>query len=496
LKGRIIDIKKLLGIALLLVVLGGVAMTVPPDREPDNMLENRFGDVAWNHERHARMNAISNCTVCHHTERQGAMDLKPCRDCHQPLPNGESLITPELFTTVAAVKYEGENGPPPMTALHSSCIGCHKAMKQGPVVCRDCHKQTFTGPHGIVEWDHTLHSRKLEMDTKQEFSDDCVVCHHQDTDARSEADYRACGTCHNPIVEKGLMTATGIKDHKPFKHGQCQDCHVEFNPENDNVACTSCHNGLVVNPATTNPSLEQAIHQRCGTCHNSEETKLDRQKPGICSDCHRPDPSRILVPELGTITWDHKRHGQFGGIDCQTCHHTDSADAPNLACSSCHGKNPEVELSLKESLDKTCLDCHKKENVGLTSLDSMLTNDVTAGYFKLESKEGTLWWNHTFHAVDASLSCRNCHHNTITVNGEYITADKTGKTWSEMAAHIQNCSNCHGPKGPVAGSVAQNTAAPKLEDAYKTVCITCHQKLAGGPQTWEAYFKPEPLVRQ
>ncbi len=488
-KGRIVDIKKLLGIALLLVLLGGVAMMVPPEREPDNVLENRFGDVSWNHELHARMKEISNCNVCHHTEKQGAMDLKPCSECHTPLTNVESLITPELFAEVTPVIYEGENGPPPMTALHASCMGCHKAMNQGPVICRDCHQQTFTGPHGMVVWDHTLHSRKLEMDKDQEFDDDCVTCHHKDFEAKTEADYRACGTCHKPVIAKGLEIATGFKDHADYKHGQCVECHVEFNPEEDNVGCTECHKGMEVDFDVTNPSLEQAVHQRCATCHNSEESKLNLASPGICTDCHKPDPSRIQIPNFGTVAWDHRRHGEFGTVECQTCHHTEAPGAPMVACSSCHGKDPDVELDLKASLDQTCLECHTKEKVGLTSLASMLVNDVTGGYYKYEGPDGAFWWDHKFHAVDTSLSCRNCHHNTLIKDGLYVTAEKGGKAWTGTAGHIQNCSKCHGPEGPVAGSVAQGTDAKSRDEIYQTICTNCHQKLEIGPQAWEEYFK-------
>lgn len=492
-KGRKIDVKKLLGVALAMIILGGGAMMVPPEREPDNVLKNRFGDVIWNHELHARMKAIPNCTVCHHTEQPGAMDLEPCSTCHS-LPQGiEGLITPELFTTVAAVQYEGENGPPAMNALHGSCLGCHKAMSQGPVVCRDCHRQTFTGPHGVVEWDHRLHSRKLEMDPHREFDDDCVSCHHQDLDAATEADYRACGTCHKPIVENQRVIATGIKDHAEIKHGECQECHVEFNPEDHNVPCRECHEGMAVTAPEGRPSLEEAIHQRCSRCHNTDESRTNPDLPGICSDCHKPDPSRIELPGMGTIAWDHRRHGEFGGIECVTCHHTEAAGAPMIACGACHGKNPEVELSLRESLDKTCLDCHRREAVGLTSLGSMLIEDVTGGYVRYEGHDGSFWWDHRFHALDTSLSCQNCHHNIIRVDGKYATAVKTGITWSETDGHIQNCRNCHGPSGPVTGSVASDTSAPGLQKAYQDVCVKCHRKLGGGPQSWEDYFSTEPL---
>jgi hypothetical protein len=43
--------------------------------------------------------------------------------------------------------------------------------------------------------------------------------------------------------------------------------------------------------------------------------------------------------------------------------------------------------------------------------------------------------------------------------------------------------------------VAEATEAPKLEDAYKKICVECHVRLEGGPQTWGEFFRVEPLKR-
>ncbi len=486
----------LVGVSLVLVVLGGIGMMMPPEREPDGIMENRFGDVRWNHELHARMKSIANCTVCHHSEKQGEMDLRPCSDCHKAEDNRLAMINPELFMTVAVQKYEGENGPPPMKALHSSCLGCHKAVKQGPVVCRDCHAQTFTGLHGKVKWDHTLHSRTLDMTDGGEYDNNCVSCHHQDGEAESEADYRPCGSCHQPGIVNNLSFATNIRDHENVKHGQCQECHVDFNPEDDNVACVQCHEGIEVDTDVLAPSIEQAVHQKCSTCHNKDVVGVGSKTPALCGDCHQPDPSWIPVPEAGVVVWDHERHGRYGGIECETCHHTDNPGAPKLACSSCHGAEEEVKYNLKESLEQTCLECHKKEKVGLTTWKSITTKEIKHGTFEYKNDTGSFWWDHRIHAFGMSLSCKNCHHNIIVENGEYVTAKKADLVFTESAGEIQSCKNCHGDDGPVPGSVAAGSEAPSVDDAYKLLCTDCHQKLAGGPQTWEEYYQQETLVKQ
>lgn len=464
-------------------------MMLPPEREPDEVLENRFGDVTWNHELHARMRSIANCTVCHHTEQQGAMKLRPCSDCHNQPSNFEASINPELFMTVEQKKYGGENGPPPMTAFHASCQGCHKAMGDGPVGCRDCHEQKFSGVHGLVEWDHTTHARRMDMTDTHDYDlhplasehENCVSCHHQDENAVTEADYRSCDSCHKPVEELGLTIATGIKDHQDVKHGECVNCHVKFNPEQQNVSCTSCHPKMAVDTDYLRPSLEQAIHGRCSSCHNTEIAAGNKKMPELCTDCHKPDASWVNVPGKGFLVWDHERHGEFGGIECETCHHTEHPDAPKVACSACHGGDEFVEMSLQESLEKTCFDCHKKEDVGLTTWESMTAEGLLSGNFKYEEGSRSFWWDHRMHAFDISLACRNCHHNTIKKEGAYVTAKRIGKEWPEDAGNIQACGNCHGEDGPRPGTIAVGTAARSLPDTYRLVCIDCHRKLSAGP---------------
>jgi hypothetical protein len=44
----------------------------------------------------------------------------------------------------------------------------------------------------------------------------------------------------------------------------------------------------------------------------------------------------------------------------------------------------------------------------------------------------------------------------------------------------------------VTDSIAEGTDAPAFEKAMQKVCLECHQRLEGGPQTWESFFaEPE-----
>lgn len=474
-------------------------MKIRPKIEPDGILKARFGDVVWNHELHARMKDISNCSTCHHTERMGTTEPRPCGDCHKLPGNEDTLIVPEMFMDVQKVKYEGENGPPAMTALHAKCIGCHKAMSEGPEECRDCHTQKFAGAQGVVVWDHTVHSRKIDMDSHPGFEGNCVSCHHQDKNVTNDGDYRACGTCHKTAIENEMVIASGIKDHEKFKHGECETCHTEFNPEDQNVSCTECHKGLELEPdadtAFTRPSLEQAIHGKCNTCHNEEYDKVEKSMPVYCKDCHEPNPNIIEISNEATLVWDHTRHADYQDEPCATCHHKDVETGPQLACSSCHGTGQYDNPSFEDALRKKCVDCHKEKKVGLDTLESMISSEFKTGLYKYEDETGSFWWDHRFHAISSSFSCQNCHHNTIQKDGEYVTAKRINHDWRSKDGHIQACDNCHGPTGPVEGSVAQNTKAPNQPEAYKKMCVDCHVKLNGGPQIWDDFFKIEPIEK-
>lgn len=478
----------LIGIGLLLIVSGVLGMAINPEQEANKVMTNPFGDVNWNHELHARMKEIKNCNVCHHNEKQGEMNPRPCGDCHHQLAGSDSILTPELFMTVSKKVYQDENGPSAMKALHGSCMGCHKAMKKGPVICRDCHAQNFSGTHGNVQWNHTAHSRNDIMVNHQGFAGQCTDCHHQDTEAKTDADFRACSTCHKPIIEKDLSTETGIRGHEEVTHLQCQSCHVQFNPEEDNRSCISCHEGFIVDHSETPPSLEQAVHEKCENCHHQDNAELTQAMPTNCVDCHKPDPSRVEYPEMRSLLWDHKKHGQYTDVNCTTCHHQDSESGPKLACSSCHGKDHFDNPSLETALKKVCLDCHKERKVGLTTWENISFEKTPPHLMTYEGEKGKFAWNHQFHAIDTSISCQNCHHNIVRHDNAYVTATRIEQEWPEEARDIQSCRNCHGDSGAVKGSVAENTNAPDINRTYEKICVTCHQNLGAGPQQWDDFF--------
>jgi len=241
------------------------------------------------------------------------------------------------------------------------------------------------------------------------------------------------------------------------------------------------------------PTLEQAIHERCRECHQEDNPQLQASMPIYCRDCHKPDPSWLNVPDAGNVMWNHRRHGEFGDMNCETCHHTDHSGAPHMACRSCHGTGQLNNPPLVDALTKKCLGCHKEKKTGLVQWMQVATSKPDISLFKYEGEEGVFWWDHRYHAIGASLSCRDCHHNVIQKDGNYLTAMRINAEWPEQARRIQSCRECHDSDGPNPNSVAAGTKAPSINSAYKELCVRCHTELEGGPLTWPEFFTITPL---
>jgi hypothetical protein len=485
---RKVNIPLLMGGTLSLFGLGVGGAWLRPPPGPDQTLLNRFGDVSWTHEQHARMPEIANCQVCHHTERPGTTQPRPCHDCHKPLEG--NLINAGLHVPQNPVPYEGENGPPAFTAFHDRCIGCHRALDKGPTLCGDCHEKKHVGDQGVVTWNHTLHARVIAMPSGKRGERGCHYCHHKAEFGAADSDMRPCRSCHLPAAVLGLATTTGLREHDTAQHGACAGCHVVNDPEEDLRSCEDCHAGWVREVddrgSQLPPSIEQAIHARCDDCHQPRNPELEAGMPARCDDCHRPDASRIADLHIGTILWDHDQHARFiQGGKCDTCHHAEAPGQPIVACRKCHGTGLYDNPSHAEALRRRCLACHEENATGLISWDRITPSRDVPAVFTYRNAQGALWWDHRAHAVGYSLSCRNCHHTLLKEGTEFITPEGAGPNWREEALRLQSCRNCHGPDGPVAGSVAAGTGAVALDVAMQKTCEGCHQKLGVVPTTWE-----------
>jgi hypothetical protein len=508
-KRKQIKIELLLPAILFLTVAGAGGMLIRPVENPDHVLPARFGDVEWNHELHARMKEY-NCQVCHHTERQGTTTPKPCHDCHALLHRDEALVLADLYLPGVEEQpgytVSGEQGPPAMEAFHAKCAGCHQAVKEGPVGCRDCHAQSFTGPHGTTSWNHRLHSRQMNQL-------DCEDCHHQDPEAEWDADYRACGQCHKPVDSLDVDMDTGLSEHEEEVHLKCAFCHTVDDPEAGAATCTECHPGMDPNPEgaaeedKVPPSREQAIHKKCLECHNAYDPDLRADMPGVCTDCHKAGVSIFEGYSAGPAIWSHNWHRyteleDYHEYTCDKCHHTDIVGEPHQACDRCHGRDDFFGiLNLEQAVHKRCLDCHEEEARGpleCTGCHSENRDELIV--LRGESGEGVVWWSHASHADNMAFSCRECHHNAIIKDGFSFTACESVLDCPENAPDPQPCEACHvrtndfdktqlewmlSEEGEGEEEGGGALKALSLGEAVHGSCVRCHRKFEAGPAECE-----------
>jgi hypothetical protein len=272
------------------------------------------------------------------------------------------------------------------------------------------------------------------------------------------------------------------------------------NPEVGATSCAQCHPDLARQGHEQEPvSAEEAVHQKCLSCHNVHNKDLEDTMPAICSDCHRPSPSVLTGWGEGVVLWSHTRHRpEFnrGAWQCDTCHHKDLEGSPQLACSVCHGtghfSRPAKEMpGLAKAYDKRCLGCHREHKAGPLRVKD-LTVDRAPGLLETRVGEDTIFWDHRLHADSLAFSCRECHHNIRTQAGALVICPSAVSCPEEegMGA-LQSCRNCHGERGPVPGSLADadEFQVPGLAEALKRPCLECHLKLGAGPRRWEEMVK-------
>jgi hypothetical protein len=82
----------------------------------------KYAPIMFSHAKHANLE----CAQCHHMMAENP-DMK-CTSCHSDFSK-ENKKKPESYDSAFHAK-----------SPHS-CVGCHKAMKQGPSKCNDCHSK-------------------------------------------------------------------------------------------------------------------------------------------------------------------------------------------------------------------------------------------------------------------------------------------------------------------------------------------------------------------
>ncbi len=169
----------------------------------------------------------------------------------------------------------------------------HATTIKGPDACATCHHMEFTQK---VEWTHTAHA--------EEYGLDCTSCHHEDTSIEPEP--QNCANCHEST---GDETMPSLKD---AVHLKCQSCHEDMFA-NGIKDCASCHATI-----DNRKRLKE---------EGSEAFKLNNFYAN-CATCHTVKPAELIPNRMGAY------HGQ-----CITCHsNVGKGPYTQEQCSQCHTK--------------------------------------------------------------------------------------------------------------------------------------------------------------
>ncbi|MGA7616894.1 MAG: cytochrome c3 family protein [Thermoanaerobaculia bacterium] len=115
--------------AFLLVTTLASAQQKAPDTVKIDAAAKKQPAVTFPHAQHEKL--VKTCDTCHHTNKgltaANAKDVKKCSDCHLNPTDAKVPSMAEMSMT--------------KNPFHIKCIGCHKAEKKGPAMCKDCHKK-------------------------------------------------------------------------------------------------------------------------------------------------------------------------------------------------------------------------------------------------------------------------------------------------------------------------------------------------------------------
>jgi len=277
-----------------------------PKEGPDNIIidmidndEDLYGPANFTHKLHSEMSLMAGgCSICHHFNPPGK--IVKCSTCHETSRKRTDLSIPDL-----------------KGAFHRQCMGCHKTWEEKSK-CESCHQLNS----------HISESKQIAKMEKvhPEISIPIKVIYETDSDEGNIVTY-----FHN--------------DHSSLFGYECNDCH-------DQESCANCHAEIKLE------SIKPDIHDRCSTCHDTENN---------CNKCHKENISAPFSHKLKTgfaLTDYHT------GIGCISCHKTkNSFTGLNKNCTTCHidkeGYFTHGITGIK--LDEThveldCENCHQINN--------------------------------------------------------------------------------------------------------------------------------------
>jgi hypothetical protein len=414
--------------------------------------------------------ASPECRACHFLDARtfapiapGALDHKPCVDCHR---GSEFSRGPRCLTCHSSVRAFKPGKPwfPPyrspgefhVTFSHPRHVELLAASRAGEQ-CGGCHlAQDPAAPSGAKSgFGHGA----------------CATCHA----GQAAPDMNDCGGCHRagppergprPIADKpGPYRTTERFDH--LRHA------ADAKKRGQTPVCTSCHVGLAAQNPPGRPRMES-----CESCHDGQRA-FDARGTG-CARCHTaPAGFSATAQARPPQRFSHAQHRQ-NGIDMAACGgcHAPGEDGQKVhagrdehrPCQGCHA------AEFRRAGAKLCLGCHQHGE------------PFTPNPLRPPARDGNEWrlieTPHPPH-IAARLACGVCHPDEAGLSdaprADHALCGRCHKTGAPTP--LSRCAGCHVPVATPRVSrplrAWSTRAAFRHDDTHrKDNCATCH--LAGG----------------
>lgn len=202
---------------------------------------------------------------------------------------------------------------------------------------------------GPVVFEHRQHESLAES---------CITCHHEQIvlteEERAKSKPLACDVCHGVTVDKKF-----IETHEEFylKHGE--------------KTCLVCHHYIPGKQDWGHDVHAEEFELDCTSCHH-KDTSIE-ETPSNCADCHEEGqvPSKAAFEEGVAPSLADAVHSK-----CITCH-KDWFDQKARGCVKCHfdtspSGREQADRLHKNMTDNTCVKCHSED------FDKLIPNNMTA----------------------------------------------------------------------------------------------------------------------
>jgi hypothetical protein len=422
-----------------------------------------------------------------HARHTSALEEEDCETCHSLSDKG---LDPVLKAATELADRQLL-----IDAYHGSCMGCHRdradrGLTRGPVTCGECHVRR---PQGAAQriamaFDYSLHARHARA-----FPEKCDTCHHVYDEALQKLVYQknteeSCGSCHGPEdVDQTPSLANA-------SHRDCVSCHLRRTAsqlEAGPVLCVGCHdesNRREIDRLEEVPRLQRGqpdtvwiaaadARSRVVAFNHQAHEPLTRS----CSDCHHQrlkackECHTLIGTEEGAgITVAVAFHLSSSEHSCVGCH---AANAGDRSCSGCHrqlGRPPA---------ERTCTVCHYGPQPGSEPLElpPPVPDEV-----RVEPLPGTSDDFPESIVIDRMVE----HYEASTLPHSKIVSKLDAAVRESPLAgrfHVASgtlCAGCHhhspvGTRPPPCRSCHGETAdaitdKPGLRVAYHRQCVGCH----------------------